>query len=52
MRNEGVTPEMIERAVQSAVDMKIADTVTLSGDDKHSLRRAFVYEQIHLLEIT
>lgn len=50
MRNEGVTPEMIERAVESAVDMHISDTVTLTGDDLHAYRRAFVYEQVHLLE--
>lgn len=44
LRNEGVEPEAVERAVRSAVDMRPGDPVTLEGDGS-PLRRAFVFEQ-------
>jgi hypothetical protein len=49
LRNESVTPDAIERAVSSAVDMRPAETPTLDGDHP-LLRRAFVNEQVARLE--
>lgn len=50
MRNERVSPEAIERAVTSAVDMRAGEFVSLTGDPLASLRRAFVQEQHKRLE--
>lgn len=50
VRNEEIaSPEAIERAVTSALDMKVGEAVTLDGD-KAPLRRAFVMEQVGRLE--
>jgi hypothetical protein len=49
LRNEGVDAEAIERAVTSARDMQVGDPVTLT-DDNAPMRRAFVNEQVGLLE--
>lgn len=48
MRNEGVEPEAIERAVASAAGMLLAEDITLC-DPGASLRRAFVTEQVRCL---
>jgi hypothetical protein len=52
LRNEKVRPESIERAVASAVDMRPGEAVSLTGDgpEPASMRRAFVTEQVRLLE--
>lgn len=39
LRHEGVSPQMIQRAVLSANDMEVGSSVTLSDDDP--TRRAF-----------
>lgn len=44
LRNEGVEPGAIERAVSSAVTMKLGEVTTLTGGDEE-LRRAFVWMQ-------
>lgn len=49
IRNEDVAPEAIERAVSSALDMRLGELVTLDGDGA-PLRRAFVNEQMTRLE--
>lgn len=48
LRNEGVTPEAVERAISSACDMQLGELTTLDGDGA-PMRRAFVYEQLRLL---
>jgi len=50
MREEGVTPEAVERAVASACDMAPGQVVSLRGDENAPMRRAFLMEQIGLLE--
>jgi hypothetical protein len=49
LRNEGVPPEAIERAVASARDMRLGEEITLTGEDA-PMRRAFVFEQMALLK--
>jgi ABC-type xylose transport system substrate-binding protein len=48
MRNEGVPADAIERAVTSAHNMQLGESVTLSGTDdaQATLRRVFVQEQV------
>ncbi len=48
MRNEGVDPEAIQRAVSSARGMKIGESVCLTGDDE-VLRQAFVHQETNRL---
>jgi hypothetical protein len=48
IRNEGVAPEAIERAVASALSMRMGEVVPLDGDGA-SLRRAFINEQMRML---
>lgn len=45
IRNERVEPAAIERAVQSARDMRVGEDATLTSDEQASMRRAFVMEQ-------
>jgi hypothetical protein len=46
LRNEGVSPQAIERAIDSALDMNLGDHICLINDDNTPYRRAFVNEQI------
>lgn len=50
LRNEDVSPEAIERAVDSSAAMIVGDPVTLVNDSQALLRCAFVYGQITVLE--
>jgi hypothetical protein len=45
IRNEHVSAEAVERAVNSAVDMKIGEAVALTGDTDETMRRAFVQQE-------
>lgn len=49
MRNEGVDPEAIQRAVTSARNMKIGESVCLTGDGQEVLRQAFVNQETNRL---
>ena len=46
IRNEGVDAEAIERAVVSALDMRLGEESTLTGGDHPAMRRAFVMDQV------
>jgi len=48
LRNEGVDPEAIERAVASALSMRLGELVPLDGENA-PLRRAFINEQMRML---
>lgn len=48
MRNEGVDPVAIQRAVSSARSMKVGESICLTGDDE-ILRQAFVYQETNRL---
>lgn len=50
IRNEGVAPEAILRAVNSIQDMSPGQIIALSGDPNAVLRGAFVREQTRRLE--
>lgn len=49
LRNEGVEPEVIERAVESARFLRVGESIALMGDAQAPMRRAFVQEQSRLL---
>ncbi len=49
LRNEQVSPEAIERAISSALDMRAGEVVSLA-DEGAPLRRAFVNEQVYRLK--
>lgn len=45
VRNEHVEPEAIERAVGSAIDMRLGEVASLTGEGA-AMRRAFCHEQV------
>jgi hypothetical protein len=49
IRNEGVEPEAIERAVSSARAMRLGEVTSLTGGEDGPMRRAFCHEQVGLL---
>lgn len=54
IRNEGVAPDAVERAVDSALKMGLGEQASLTGEGPPgvpaSMRRAFVQEQVARLE--
>lgn len=51
IREEDVAPEAIERAIASAMDMRIGQSAALDGDIHAPMRRAFVTEQVGRLNM-